>query len=232
MDTSNIISLISLSIAFICSIIIVADIASGHRQPMTIMNVVYPVTALYAGPLALWLYFAVGRRDASDEVQHMDHMHHQTHTMKNHKPFWQSVVIGTLHCGSGCTLGDILAEIFLLVIPIEIFHSHLAGAWTVDFLFAFLIGILFQYFAIRPMRDISAKQALIAALKADTLSLIAWQIGMYGAMAIYFFVIIGHRLPATKPSFWFAMQAAMIVGFITAYPMNWFLIKEGIKERM
>lgn len=29
-----------------------------------------------------------------------------------------------------------------------------------------------------------------------------------------------------------AMQLAMIAGFITSYPMNWCLIRAGIKERM
>lgn len=28
------------------------------------------------------------------------------------------------------------------------------------------------------------------------------------------------------------MQIAMMCGFLTAYPVNWWLIKTGIKERM
>jgi hypothetical protein len=32
--------------------------------------------------------------------------------------------------------------------------------------------------------------------------------------------------------FWFVMQLAMIAGFITSYPMNWWLIRAGIKEEM
>jgi len=28
------------------------------------------------------------------------------------------------------------------------------------------------------------------------------------------------------------MQIAMIIGFVSAYPMNWWLIKKGIKEAM
>jgi hypothetical protein len=28
------------------------------------------------------------------------------------------------------------------------------------------------------------------------------------------------------------MQIAMVVGFATAYPVNWWLIARGIKERM
>ncbi|MBS1595588.1 MAG: DUF4396 domain-containing protein [Bacteroidetes bacterium] len=232
MNTLHLISIVSIVTGIVCCCVIVADMVRGHRQQMAIMHVVYPVTALYAGPLALLLYFTIGRKDIKSKGPDGMHTSHAGHNMQHNKPFWQSVVTGTLHCGSGCTLGDMLAEVFLLVIPVEIWHSALAGAWTVDFLFAFLIGILFQYFAIKPMRKISANEALLAALKADTLSLIAWQVGMYGAMAICFFVIIGHRLPASDPLFWFAMQIAMIIGFLTAYPMNWLLIKKGIKEQM
>jgi hypothetical protein len=142
------------------------------------------------------------------------------------------VAIGALHCGSGCTLGDMISEIFLLWIPVTLFGSELAGTWTIDFVFAFAIGILFQYYAIKPMRKISTSVAVLAALKADTLSLTFWQIGMYGWMAIAYFVIFGHKIPVSDPLFWFMMQIAMLFGFATAYPMNWWLIKKGIKEAM
>jgi len=32
--------------------------------------------------------------------------------------------------------------------------------------------------------------------------------------------------------FRFAMQWAMLAGFATAFPMNWWLVRRGIKERM
>lgn len=71
-----------------------------------------------------------------------------------------------------------------------------------------------------------------AALKADRLSLTSWQIGMSGWMAISFFSIFHQRLEASDPLFWFTMQIAMLLGFATAFPMNWWLIKKGIKEEM
>ncbi|TSJ44502.1 DUF4396 domain-containing protein [Mucilaginibacter corticis] len=213
MNYLAIIPIIFLALGLISALIIGLDILSGHRQPMMVMNFVYPLSALYAGPLAVWFYYQIGRKPGK-------------------KPFWQSVAIGALHCGSGCTVGDVMAEGFLLMLPVTIFGSKLAGTWTIDFVFAFVIGIIFQYYAIKPMRKIAAKDALVAALKADTLSLTCWQIGMYGWMAVCFFVIFGHRIPVTKPLFWFMMQIAMLFGFLTAYPVNWWLIKKGIKEAM
>lgn len=220
-------SIVSLLLAVICALIIVADILSGHKQQMMIMNIVYPLSALYAGPLALVFYYKIGRKGAiSNNKKAHGGMHHTK------KPFWQSVAIGALHCGSGCTLGDMMAEAFLAFIPVAIFGSSLTGSWTVDFVFAFVIGIGFQYYALKPMSDEPAKNVLISAIKADTLSLTGWQIGMYGWMAFAFFVLFGHKIPTSDPLFWFMMQIAMVLGFFTAFPINWWLIKKGIKEAM
>ena len=65
----------------------------------------------------------------------------------------------------------------------SLFEEKTYAVWGIDFLFAFGFGIVFQYFAIVPMRKLRAGKGIIAALKADTLSLVAWQIGMYGLMA-------------------------------------------------
>ncbi|HEV2353626.1 MAG TPA: DUF4396 domain-containing protein, partial [Puia sp.] len=148
------------------------------------------------------------------------------------KPFWQSVVVGTLHCGAGCTIGDIFAESLLLLFPFTLSGSRLFGGWVVDYILAFGIGILFQYYSIKPMKNLSGREALKAALKADSLSLTSWQAGMYGGMSIATFLIFHHELKANMPLFWFVMQMAMLLGFITAFPTNWWLLRKGIKEAM
>ncbi len=44
------------------------------------------------------------------------------------------------------------------------------------------------------------------------------------------------RSPANRdpsaPSFWFIMSMALLVGFITAYPMNWWLVSRHMKHGM
>lgn len=186
------------------------------------MNVVWPVTALYSGPLALYAYFAFGRNLRSNAVD----------TQPPKSPFWQSVLKGALHCGSGCTLGDLLSAWLILLIPISVLGSKLIGDWLIEYVAAFFIGIIFQYYAIKPMRQLSAGRAIIEALKADALSLTAWQIGMYGWMAISNFLIFHRHLKADEPVFWLMMQIGMLCGLITAFPVNWWLIRRGIKEAM
>lgn len=198
---------------------------NGHRQKMWIMNYVWLLTPLYSGLVGLYAYYKLGRPMSHPPGQ-------QEQSEKPTKPFWQSVVVGALHCGSGCTLGDIVVETFVLFVPVSLFGRAIFGAWALDYLVAFLFGIAFQYFTIRPMKNLSPGEGLKAALKADTLSLTAWQVGMYGWMAIAVFVIFKHELKASDPVFWFMMQLAMVAGFLTAYPVNWWLIKTKVKEAM
>jgi hypothetical protein len=221
----HVIAVISLSVGLVCALLILIDIVAVNRQPMMIMNFVYPISALYGGPIALLFYYLIGRKAALKNVKTGRAQMTMTKNL-----FWQSAAIGTLHCGSGCTLGDLLAESFIASVPVTLFGSRLVGNWTIDFVFALGFGIIFQYYAIKPMRKISSSAALLAAIKADTLSLTSWQVGMYGWMAIAFFLIFKHKIPASDPLFWFMMQVGMLLGFITAYPVNWWLIKKGIKE--
>jgi ABC-type Mn2+/Zn2+ transport system permease subunit len=59
---------------------------------------------------------------------------------------------------------------------------------------------------------------------------------MYGFMAIAHFwlfgALLGITLEASMPEFWLMMQIAMLCGFLTAYPVNWWLVRRGIKEAM
>ncbi|WP_345779937.1 DUF4396 domain-containing protein [Horticoccus luteus] len=223
-------AVISLSLSAVCSLIILVHLLRGHRQHMWIMNIVWVVTALYAGPFALWAYFRWGVLSTQRVV--MQAKHRGEMPPGHRKPFWQMAAVGTLHCGSGCTLGDVVAETFLLIVPLSLFGKPLFAAWALDYVLALLFGVAFQYFTIKPMRGLSAGAALKSALKADVLSLTAWQIGMYGWMAVVVFLLFGHELDKTGPVFWFEMQIAMLCGFVTSYPVNRWLLKTGIKEKM
>lgn len=220
-----------LVLAGACALVIVIDITRGHRQHMWVMNIVWPITALYSGPLGLWAYFAVGRLSTHQAME--ERRDKGEGTPQQFKPFWQSVVSATTHCGSGCTLGDLLAEgIILSLVPLSLFGHKIFAAWGVDYVAAFSFGIAFQYFTITPMKHLSPRAGLVAALKADALSLTAWQVGMYGWMAIATFLIFGRELDRADPVFWFMMQIAMLAGFLTSYPVNWWLVRAGIKEKM
>jgi len=72
----------------------------------------------------------------------------------------------------------------LVLVPLTLCGRRIFASWTVDFILVFLFGIAFQCFTITPMRQLSPREGLKAALKADSLSLTGWQLGMYGWMAM------------------------------------------------
>lgn len=213
-----------------------------HPQEMPVMNVVWPVTALFGTVFTVWGYYRYGRDSSHDAVNKAKAAHRKMPSAS--QPFAALVGKGALHCGAGCMIGDLIAEWLAFAVPAvavwfgwhALFDEKTFAVWVLDFLFAFGIGIVFQYFAIVPMRGLSPGQGIIAALKADTLSLASWQLGMYGFMALAQFYLFphffGHLAEVDTPEFWFAMQLAMVAGFATAYPVNWWLIKAGIKEKM
>jgi len=44
--------------------------------------------------------------------------------------------------------------------------------------------------------------------------------------------LLGLNLEVPTPEFLFAMQLAMLAGFVTSYPANWWLVKVGAQARM
>ena len=88
------------------------------------------------------------------------------------KPKWTTTAIGVSHCGAGCTLGDIIAEFAVFAIGLELLGRGLLPEYVGDYA-ALALGVLFQYFAIAPMRGMGFRDGMLAAAKADVLSLTA-----------------------------------------------------------
>ncbi|MDX8336068.1 DUF4396 domain-containing protein [Candidatus Cetobacterium colombiensis] len=241
----NIISKIFIVIGILSALSITIDILKNPQKEMPIMNWVWPINGLWAGVFGVWAYFTIGKHrkmdmsnmDMGDMNMNMDmsNMDMSSMNMKDSKEkyssFWQGVVADTLHCGAGCSLADLIGPWIFLVFPFTLFNNLTFGEWTLDYFLALLTGVTFQYAAISPMMKEKGPKIWLRALKIDFLSLTSWQIGMYGWMALVIFVWFGRLSPFT-PEFWFMMQIAMCCGFVTAYPVNWWLVKAGIKMGM
>jgi hypothetical protein len=204
--------ILSLLVVAACALWIVRDLRR-RPQPMAIMNVVWPITALYLGPLAIFSYVRLGREPRSRTPR-----------------FWQQIVVEATHCGAGCTLGDVIAELTIALVGIELFGSHLFTEYAGDFILAYAFGVIFQYFAIAPMRGLSLWPGLRAAVEADTISLIAFEIGLFAWM--FAMTRLPFALDPLRPGYWLLMQIGMAIGFVTSYPANWWLVRRGVKVPM
>ena len=219
---------VALGLAFVSAAFILLDIyGRGYRMKMPVMEAVWPVTALYAGPAAIWLYCRYGRTTSDRWLQ-------ENHRDKPPaKPHWAAVATGVSHCGAGCTLGDIAAEFAVFGLGLTVAGTALPDELLGDYVLAVGLGLIFQYFAIAPMRGLGVGEGIRAAAKADILSLTAFEVGLFGWMALMAFVFFpSPHLHADSPVYWFLMQIGMVLGFGTAWPANVWLIRRGIKEAM
>ncbi|HXW80814.1 MAG TPA: DUF4396 domain-containing protein [Acidimicrobiales bacterium] len=258
-----------LAICFGCAGVIAYDIVFNHRrQQMGVMNFVFPITALYFGPLALTLYWHWGRAPDRVPVPSMSMstarlsqpvpiaLHHPTvHERPGHgvanaavpndphrpsapgeqgRPRWVTMAIEVSHCGSGCTIGDVIAEFAVFWLALSIAGSTMAAEYVSDYALALVFGIMFQYFAIAPMRGLGLKDGLVQAGKADFISLTAFEVGLFGWMAVMAYVLFPapHRLTPASASFWLLMQVGMMIGYFSSWPANVWLVKRGIKVPM
>lgn len=224
---------LSISVALLSALWIAVGTARDP-QKMAIMNVVWPVSALYFSLAAVWAYYRVGKaktRAAMERSGSAEQDKSNQESPRTPTP-WQ-VAVGASHCGAGCMLADVICEFSIAAAAITILGSVLWAEYIIDISVAWIFGIIFQYFAIQPMRHLPRTQAIVAAMKADTLSILAFQVGMYAWMALTFFVLFPHpHLTAFDSRYWLMMQIAMICGFFTTYPVNRWLIRAGLKEAM
>jgi hypothetical protein len=219
----------ALALAFASAALILYDIyGRRYRQRMRIMEAVWPVTALYLGPLAVLAYARWGRPASPRWLEQ------RGREEPPEKSDWATYAVGVSHCGAGCTIGDVVAEFAIFALAATIAGETLLAEYLGDFILAVVLGLAFQYFAIAPMRGLGVREGLVAAAKADILSLSAFEVGLFGWMAVMAFVLYPapHHLRPDSAVYWFLMQVGMIIGFGTAYPINVWLIRRGIKEAM
>lgn len=202
-----------------------------HPQHMSVMNITWPITGLYMPVIGWVAYWFMGRPDGRS--RHSDHdadagagHHHAA------KPKWQSVFVGVTHCGGGCTLGDALAAPIVAATGFTVLASTMLGHFVGAFIGAYVFGLVFQILPAMEMGETNIARAFINAVKADTVSLVAFEIGMFAWLAIAFTGILGEEPPVASPVYWLQMQIAMDIGFVTAFPANWWLIGRGIKHGM
>jgi hypothetical protein len=223
----RIVAWIWLAICFASALWIVAQ---GVRKPqkMWIMDLVWPVTALYMGPFAVYLY----HKSLPVSVKGPALPQSMMERHKQDPPTWIQNSIAVFHCGAGCSIGDAIAEPLVPALGIT-FAGAFGSKLILDFFFAYTFGVAFQYFTIAPMRGLSFGKGLIAAIRADTISIALFEVGMFAWMALtYYWLFPSPHLEPTVAVFWFMMQIAMIIGFFTALPANEWLIREGWKEKM
>src|SRR5450759_4003943 len=167
---------------------------------------------LYTGPFGLMVYLFLHRASARKTPE---------------PPLWEQTVESTIHCVAGDATGILLAAAVTswlrLPMSLEVMVEYVAG---------FAVGLfLFQALCMKSTFDGSYRRAVGGTLLAETLSMNAVMAGMIPVMVI----LMSRDRSAMEPTsvrFWGTMSLAFVVGTVTTYPVNWWLVKRGLKHGM
>ena len=180
-----------------------------------VMKVGFVVITLYSGPFGALLY-ALSCREP------MPGTHEEFVAVK-----WRQVVGSTMHCVAGDGIGILAAATVtgLLRLPMG---TDLVAEYIAGFLFGWTI---FQALFMKGLMGGSYRGALRSTFLPEFLSMNGVMAGMAAVMVIWM-----TRDPAamepTSAHFWFVMSIALSVGFVVAYPINWWLVERGLKHGM
>jgi hypothetical protein len=141
---------------------------------------------------------------------------------------WRQVLGSTMHCvagdGVGILAGAVVSAFLLLPRPAEIAVEYVLG-------FAFGWTIFQALFMRDSMAGGSYRRALASTFVPELLSMNLLMAGMMPTVMILRRFIVSADNP-TAPAFWFVMSMGLLVGFIIAYPMNWWLVANHLKHGM
>ncbi|HSX09535.1 MAG TPA: DUF4396 domain-containing protein [Candidatus Saccharimonadales bacterium] len=143
-------------------------------------------------------------------------MQHETH-VSNRKLAAET----TLHCLMGCGVGDILGVIIGTFLGIPYVTRIIIGV-----IFGFIFGFIFSAIPLLRANTPFATAAKII-LTTETLSILAME-AAEAATELFFPGM--RRMGVVHIQYWFGLITALIAGFIVAFPVNYALVKRGIRH--
>lgn len=129
--------------------------------------------------------------------------------------------ISTTHCLIGCGLGDVIGVILATLGSL----SYITRIFVGD-AFGLLLGFIF---AITPLlkNNFTFQNATKIIITTETLSIFT----MIAAESATELVFPGfRRMGLLHIQYWIGLVSALCVGFIIAYPVNYLLVKKGIRH--
>lgn len=186
-----------------------------HSLAMKTMRWGWVLVILYTGPFGFIVYWLLHRAPARP-------------TPKPSKPsLWEQSVDSTIHCVAGDATGILVAVVRMSWLRppmgVELIAEYVAG---------FAVGLfLFQAPCMKSTFDDSYPRAVRGTFLPETLSMNAIMAGMIPVMII----LMSRDMSAMTPAsvrFWGIMSLGFVVSTVTTFPVNWWLVKRGLKHGM
>jgi FtsP/CotA-like multicopper oxidase with cupredoxin domain len=189
------------------------DQFSGNPEP-TVMKWAFVLVTLYMGPFGLLLYVLADKEPRPGE--------HEQFT----SPLWKQGIGSTIHCVAGDATGIILAAATTALIGLPMWIDFI-----VEYFAGFSLGLLiFQSLFMKRVMGGSYWQNVKRSFIPEFISMNAMMAGMAPTMA---FLMMGRDMRAMDPlelAFWGVMSFGVIVGFMTSYPPNFWMVLARVKH--
>lgn len=156
------------------------------------------------------------RAEHADHVGHAEHMNHSGH--RPGAAGWRMAARATLHCLTGCAIGEVLGMVF---------GTALGWGNTATMVAAIALAFLFGYtLTLRSIRKagVDFRTAFRVALAADTLSIAVMELIDNGLIALW-----PGAMDATLADalFWGTLALSLAVAFVVTTPVNKWMIGRG-----
>jgi putative flippase GtrA len=135
-----------------------------------------------------------------------------------HPSLSKTALSATLHCLTGCAIGEVLGMVISAAL-----NWHAFPSVVISIVLAFVFGYGLSMLPLL-RHGLSVKKALGLALAADTVSIATMEVADNG-----FILAVPGAMEATLTSalFWISLIVSLGIAFIVAFPVNRFLIARG-----
>lgn len=186
-----------------------------HTPENSVLKWGFILLTAYFGPIGLALYVFGCRK----------------HDPESHAKFvaepWRQVLGSTMHCVAGDGIGILAGAVIAAVISLSLL-AEVALEYVLGFAFGWTI---FQALFMRDMFGGSYSLSLKNTFRSELLSMNCLMGGMI-PVSILAWRSTPEAHDPTHGLFWFRMSIALFVGFLVAYPMNWWLVTNHLKHGM
>jgi manganese oxidase len=196
------------------SVIFVASDAFSNLPEPGVIKWAWVLTTLYLGPVGAIFYVLVDKEPRPGD--------HERFT----QPMWKQAFGSTLHCVAGDATGVILAATITGLLGLPMWFDM-----TAEYIFGFAFGLfIFQSLFMKDVMGLTYAQALKTSFIPEWLSMNAMMAGMFPVMVTFMMGRDMRAMDPREPLYWGVMSLAIGVGFLCAYPANWWLVDKGLKH--
>lgn len=202
---------------FILTALSVAFVAIDVRKTpeSRVLKWGFILLTLYTGPVGAFLY-VLGCREPLPGL-------HERYTAIT----WRQVLGSTMHCVAGDGVGILVGAVVGSALSLS-----MLGDVALEYVLGFGFGwTIFQALFMRGSVGGSYSKALKKTFIPEMVSMNCLMAGMVPLTSILKSQVPGSESPLSV-TFWFIMSMGLLFGFITAYPVNWWLVINRLKHGM